>query len=158
MHKCQYLTALTYPSRGVVGIRSTHFPPYFSGLVTGQRWWAGSGLGRAGPALVGRPITFSYDGPRPGSAHHFFIWWAAARPGSSNFEMMGRGPARRITFSIVHGPARQFFKILSPTRPITSLIGPARSTGPGQSPGRRWWAGPELGRAGPACPARPINF
>ena len=78
-----------------------------------------------GPTLVGRPgvgpparpaIKFSPYGPRPGPAHQFFIWWAAARPGPSNFQRMGRGPAQPITFSKIHGPARpgqrhsQFFR------------------------------------------------
>ena len=59
---------------------------------------------------------------------------AAARPGLSNFERMGRGPARPIKFSEdgprpdpAHhifkisrpGPAHHFFKSLGPARPIT---------------------------------------
>ena len=42
-----------------------------SGLVIGQRWWAGPGFGRAGPA---------------------------GRAGPSIFDMMGRGPAQPIKF------------------------------------------------------------
>ena len=42
-----------------------------------------------GLALVGR-----WDGP----AHEFFKSWAAARPGPSNCQRMGRGPAQPIAF------------------------------------------------------------
>ena len=63
----------------------------------GRRWWAGPGLGWAGPAGPARPINFSEDGPRPGPAHHIF---KKSRP----------GPARSITFSKVSarpGPTHQ---------------------------------------------------
>ena len=85
----------------------------------GRRWWAGPGLGRPGPASpvrpsisyimgrgLARPIKFQLGGPRPGPARRIFRGWAAARPGPSNFQRMGRGPAQPITFSKIHGPAR----------------------------------------------------
>ena len=72
-----------------------------------QGWsWAEAG----GPA---RPINFLYDGPRFGPARHILIWWAAARPGPSNFQRMGRGPAWLFKFSEDGprpGPAHHIFK------------------------------------------------
>ena len=61
----------------------------------GRRWWAGPGLGQAGPSIFyvmgrgpTRPVKFSEDGPRPGPAHHISN---KSRP----------GPARSIIFSNV---------------------------------------------------------
>ena len=87
-----------------------------------------------GPALVGRPITFSCSGPRPGPAHQIFIGWATARPGSSFFfqDRPLPGPARQILEAGPRpGPARQFFQRMGcgPARPIESKLhrpGPAR--------------------------------
>ena len=67
-----------------------------------------------------RPIKFREVGPRPGPAHHNFRGWAAARPGPSKFQRIGRGPARPIIFSKVSagpGPAHHIFKSLGPARP-----------------------------------------
>ena len=72
-------------------------------------------MGR-GPA---RPIKNSEDGPRPGLAHHIFIF---SRP----------GPARPINFSKVSArlsPAHHIFKSLGPARP-----GPAQTNGPMDKP------------------------
>jgi len=85
----------------------------------------GVGPGRAGgPStfyiMVGgpaRPVKFSEDGPRPGLAHQISGGRAAARPGRSKFQRMGRRPTQPIIFSIFHGPAHQFFRSLGPTRP-----------------------------------------
>ena len=88
-------------------------------LVMGQRWWAGPGLGRPGPASpvrpsisyimgrgLARPIKFQLGGPRPGPARRIFRGWAAARPGPSNFQRMGRGPAHHFfKVSARPGPA-----------------------------------------------------
>ena len=86
-------------------------------------------MGR-GPAWL---IQFREDGPRLGPAHQFFRGWAAARPGPSKFQRMGRGPTQSITFSFLHGPgitvrlgpAHQIFASLGPARP-----GPARHNFP----------------------------
>ena len=58
-------------------------------------------LGKAAPMsphLMGRgrarPIKFRVNGPRPRPTHQVLISWAAARPGPSIFQTMGRGPAR----------------------------------------------------------------
>ena len=64
------------------------------GLVMGRRWWAGPGLGLAGPAGSGRPINFWYDGPRPGPGHQILIWWATARPGPAHQIFRGWAAAR----------------------------------------------------------------
>ena len=58
-----------------------------------------------------------------GPAHQFLIRWAAARPGPSNFQRMGRGPTRPIKFSEDGprpGPAHHIFKTSrpGPVRPI----------------------------------------
>ena len=88
----------------------------------------------------------------PYKAH---ISWAAARPGPSNFHMMGRGPARSIKLphdgpqpgparptnfsklSARPGPAHHIFSFFGPARrrPITfskisARPGPARTFGP----------------------------
>ena len=84
----------------------------------------GVGPGRAGgPStfyiMVGgpaRPVKFSEDGPRPGLAHQISEGRAAARPGRSKFQRMGRRPTQPIIFSIFHGPAHQFFRTLGPAR------------------------------------------
>ena len=60
-------------------------------------------------------------GLRPGPAHPISKGWAAARPGLSKFQRMGRGPTQPITFSIFHGPARPGPSIIP-----TSRDGPAR--------------------------------
>ena len=74
-------------------------------------------------------------GPRPGPAHQIFRGWAAARPGPSQFQRIGRGPTQPITFASFYGSARPgpiiFFKRLGPARPgpsrtPKSLPGPAR--------------------------------
>ena len=59
------------------------------------------------------------------------ISWAAARPGPSNFDKMGRGPTQPITSSNFHGPARpiKFSKVSarpSPSHFQKSRPGPAR--------------------------------
>lgn len=55
------------------------------------------------PALVGRPGV----GPdHAGPIRCFFMRWAAARPGTSIFQIMGRGLAQPIALSNLHGPAR----------------------------------------------------
>ena len=46
----------------------------------GRRWWAGPGLGWAGPAGPARPINLSEDGPRPGPAHQFHKFTARRGP------------------------------------------------------------------------------
>ena len=51
---------------------------------------------RLGKAAHLKP-TF-YDA-RPGPAHQILSRWAATWPGPSNFQRMGRGPARPINFS-----------------------------------------------------------
>ena len=87
-------------------------------LVMGRRWRAGPGLGWAGPT------------------HKNLIWWAAARPGPSKFQRMGRGPARSINFSEDGprpGPAHHIKKKLRPSHPGPSFFqksrpGPARPT------------------------------
>ena len=69
----------------------------------GRLWWAGAELGRAGPS--------------------FFMSWVAARPGPSNFHLVGRDPARPINFSSDEprpGPAHQFFRGWTAARPSTS--------------------------------------
>ena len=85
-------------------------------------------------------------GPRPGPAHQITGRWAAARSGRSIFQMMsrlalpgpsylrvlGRGPARPITFSKFYGPIRSgpSFSQNSrpgPVRPITFSKYSARS-------------------------------
>ena len=48
-------------------------------------WWAG-------PAGSARPINFSCDGPWPGPAHQFFVWWAAARPSPSHLKKITAWP------------------------------------------------------------------
>ena len=103
----------------------------------GRRWWAGPGLGRAGPAGPTRPINFRYDGLRPGPAHKIPARPVKSsedgpRPGPAHkiFRVLGRGPARPIKFSEdgprpgpahhifkIPGPAHQFFKVSA--RPIT---------------------------------------
>ena len=53
------------------------------------------------------------------------ISWAAVRPGPSNFERMGRGPARPINFSEDGpwpGPAHQFFRGWAAARPGPSIF------------------------------------
>ena len=85
-----------------------------------RRWWAGPGLGWAGPP---GPAIFYMMGHGPARLINFFIWWAAARPGPSNFQRMGRGPARPINFSEDGprpGPAHHIFKNSrpGPARPI----------------------------------------
>ena len=84
--------------------------PLLSGLLTslhGLSWpdAGGQAQGWAGP---GRP------------AHPIIIWWAAARPGPSNFQRIGRGPARPIKFSEdgpPPGPAHHIFQKFT-ARPI----------------------------------------
>ena len=91
----------------------------------------GSGPGRPvkthgpphGPGRAAH-IEPTSHGPRPSPAHQISRGWAAARPGPSNFHMMGRGgPARPIKFS-EHGPrpgsAHHIFKFSrsGPARPI----------------------------------------
>ena len=61
------------------------------------------------PTLVGRPIIFLYDGPRPGPARQTFRGWAAARPSPSHFQKFTARP----------GPAHHFLQSLGPARPIT---------------------------------------
>ena len=85
-----------------------------------------------GPTLVGPPGVGLGRAGRPGPAHQLILWGAAARPGPSNFQRMGRGPARPINFSedwprpgpahhtVKHlrpGPAHHFFESLGPARP-----------------------------------------
>ena len=63
-----------------------------------RRWWIGTGLGRA---------------DRPDPAHQRLTCWADARPGPSNFNLVGRGPARPANFSEDGprpGPAHQSFR------------------------------------------------
>ena len=74
-----------------------------------------------GPTLVGRPITFLYDGPGSGPARQFLRGWAAARPDPSIFQRIGRGPAQPITLSNIYGPARPIIFSKVSARP-----GPAR--------------------------------
>ena len=84
--------------------------------------WADAGGPARGWAGPGRAFNFLYDGPRPGPAHQFLIWWAAAGPGPSNLQRMGRGPARPIKISEDgprSGPAHHIFNFSRP--------GPART-------------------------------
>ena len=72
------------------------------------------------PGIWAGPSFFRCRGPRPGPAYQFFIGWAAARPGPSKFQRMGRGPALPINFSDNGprlGPARHIFRRWAATRP-----------------------------------------
>ena len=60
-------------------------------------------------------------GPRPGPDHQVSRGWAAARPGPSKVQRMGRGPTQPIHFSNFHGPARPGQSNFQKPRP-----GPAR--------------------------------
>ena len=91
-----------------------------------RRWWAGPGLGWAGPP---GPAIFYMMGHGPARLINFFIWWAAARPGPSNFQRMGRGPARPINFSRP-GPARRILKKSRPG-PARPIVFPQDSAPPG---------------------------
>ena len=76
-----------------------------------------------GPTLVGRPGVGLALAGQTGQARQIFRGWAAARPGPSNFQRMGRGPAQLITFSKIHGPARpgaSFFQTSWPCLLYTS--------------------------------------
>ena len=78
-------------------------------------------------------------GPRPGPAHQISRGWAATRPGPSNFQRMGRRPARSIKISEDGprpDPAHHIFDFPGPARPGPSIFqksrpGPAR---PRQTP------------------------
>ena len=105
-----------------------------------------------GPTLVGRPINFLCDGPRPGPTRQIFRGWTAARPGPSNFQRMGRGPAQPITFSKRHGPARpgsSFFRSLGRPRPGPSHSSESHETRALYGPARQL-RGPARGFDGPA--------
>ena len=120
----------------------------------------GSGPGR--PVKTYRPphgpggaahIEPTSHGPRPGPAHQISRGWAAARPGLSIFQRMGRGPARPIKISEDGprpGPAHHIFIFSRPgparpirfsevsARPITfskvsARPGPAQTNGPSQA-------------------------
>ena len=91
------------------------------GLVMGRRWWAGPGLGLAGPAGSGRPINFWYDGPRPGPGHQILIWWATARPGPAHQIFRGWAAAR---LGPSHDSAAHETRTLY--GPAQQLRGPAR--------------------------------
>ena len=89
----------------------------------------GSGPGRPvkthrpphGPGGAAHLEPKSY-GPRPGTAYQIWRGWAAARPGPSIFQRMGRGPARPIKIpedGPRPDPADHVFKFSRP--------GPARS-------------------------------
>ena len=78
------------------------------------------------PTLVGRPINYVCDEPRPGPGNQILIWWAAARPGPSIFQRMGHGPAQPITFSKIQGPARPDPSHGSEAHETRALYGPAR--------------------------------
>ena len=74
-----------------------------------RRWWAGPGLGWAGPIGSAWPTNFLYDGPRPGPARQFSE--DGPRPGPAHqFSEDGPRP----------GPAHNLFKISrpGPARPI----------------------------------------
>ena len=111
------------------------------------------GAAQIKPTFMGRSparhIKFREDGPRPGPAHQFFRGWAAARPGPSKFQRMGRGPTQPVTFSNFHGWARPGPSIFlksrpgpshfqksrpGPDRPVTifrsARPGPAQTNGP----------------------------
>ena len=87
-----------------------------------RRWWAGPGLGWAGWAGPGQPD----------------------RPGPSNFQRMGRGPAQPITFSKFHGPARPGPSHGSEAHETRALFGPSQLL-----------RGPARGFDGPAKGADP---
>ena len=100
----------------------------------------GSGPGRPvknhGPGGAAH-IEPTSHGPRPGPAHQIFRGWAAARPSSSKFQRMGRGPTQPITFPNFHGPARPGPSNLLRSRPgparpdhIFKRLGPAQTNGP----------------------------
>ena len=73
-----------------------------------RRWWIGTGLGRA---------------DRPDPAHQRLTCWADARPGPSDFNLVGRGPARPANFSEDGprpGPAHKKFRGWAAARPSPS--------------------------------------
>ena len=84
----------------------------------------------------GRPVKTHGPPHGPGGAADIaHISWAAARPGPSNFERMGRGPARPIKISEDGprpGPAHHIFNLSrpGPARPINFSKVSARP-GPG---------------------------
>ena len=92
-------------------------------------------------------------GPRPGPAYQISRGWAAARPGPSNFQRMGRGPAQPIKFQRMGR---------GPTQPITfsNFHGPAR---PGPSNFQKSRPGPahhifkSFGSARPGPDKRPMT-
>ena len=103
--------------------------------------WADAGGPARGWAGPGRPAR---------SGHQFLILWAAAWPGPSNFNLVGRGPARPVEFSEDGprpGPAHQIFRGWAAARPSPShsqkfTARPGRSFSPKSRPG----------------PARPITW
>ena len=116
--------------------------------------------------IIAAATVHTFHGSRPGSAwenswaaswarqscpYKVHISWAAARPGSSNFESMGRGPARPINFS--HDAPR-------PSRPINfSDDGPR--PGPANRVSTRWATsrpGQSNFQNSRPSRARPINF
>ena len=124
---------------------------FLSGLVMGRRWWAGP-------------------------ARQFLVRWATARPGPSNFNLVGRVPVLSVKFSEDGprpGPPDQIFRRRAAARPIKSSddgprpgpahhifkksrLGPvhhiaARHTrhGPIRAGQIITWAGPWIRQAGP---------
>ena len=73
---------------------------YFLGLVMGRCLWTGPGLGQAWPSGPAKPNLCPRSGPRSGPARPINCSEHEPRPGSSpsNFQRMGRGPARPVKF------------------------------------------------------------
>ena len=91
--------------RVVIVVASVHHLSWAVALAGPRNSWATSWAGQSGPYIshissrdLARPIKFRVDWPRTVAAHQRLQPWAAAQPGPSTFQMMGRGPARLITF------------------------------------------------------------
>ena len=104
----------------------------------GSSWAEAGGLawgwvGPRRPAWPGPPFLCHHR-PRPGPVDPLLIRWAAARPGTSTFRSIGRGPARPTIFqSMGPGPAKPitFEKNHGPTWPDPSFFQTCRQ-GPAQ--------------------------
>ena len=75
-----------------------------------------------------------------GPTHQFFIRWAAVRPCPSNFNLVGRGPARPVNFQMMgRGPAQPITFSNFTARPGPSFFQKSR---PGPARPITWQRGP----------------
>ena len=141
VHHISWAAVRAGPSKGVGRLMGRAERPIQSPhlMGSGPGWPVKRRVPPHGPGGAAHTEPTSH-GPRPDPAHHISRGWAAARPGPSKLQRMGRGPAQPITLSNCHGPVRpgpsNFQKSRpGPARPITfskvsARPGPAQTNGP----------------------------